>query len=976
MADEGQPREVAMSRVFGTLGRARVGWRVVEALRGLIRTFALAGGAFVLALILDNIVHLPGAVRLAALIVLSAGTIGLLARLVGYPALRLITDQMVAARLERGLPELENRLINAVLLSGERFADPLVDSMAGRQISEASQWLGARPLPRAPEAKNLWKPARWALALAVFGGLYALLFTAHFTNAVQRFIHPRGFIQPITNTRLEVSPGDKKILQGTPLPVEARVDGVLPESARIYVRNSGGERSRALMLFEGDRFTHKFSNVQADFNYRILAGDASTRWYEVTVQKRPSIVSLKLTYRYPEYTGLAEREIDDADGDIFAPVGTSVDIVAQVDRPVARGRLEQRLGGDQKALTLSDPLVEEEETLLRGQLKVEQSGRYAILLEDSVGIENLPAWKRIEAVPDRSPTVTFLEPGRDIDAAPDGKVTLLAEAEDDFSLKEMHLLAQTAAGKDWQKLRSWQCEAGAREMREGAVLDLADLGVKEGQTVAYYMRANDGMRREEDNAGRSRIYHIRVTNGAAKTSGKDVGQALSDAEAVLQKALAGEGESKETVKAEEPAMTGKQMVEKLLYALKDFGDAQKRILEISKQLGARPVDDFTDADEQKLKEIAELERELSDFFQEAATDLSKLHPQDFSLPVQADEFLEVYSEVQQAAESLERKAVELAVPQEQAGLELAESIETNIEKWLMETKDNQLWSMEEPLEDYDVPMTELPDELQDLIGDLVESEEDMTEEFDDVTSGWMDSLDKGAGWGTMDGPISNMSAKGVTGNRLPNTQEVGGRSGEGRTGKSSGQFVEKKATGKGGRKTPSRLTPDPFEAGFAEDTSKEPATGSTGGGKVSGQGAEGFQGPVPPPLQQKLSRMAQRQRQLIDKARRINYGLEKYRAPRGRLPDTIELMKLQEDHLRKGEVSAFASYQRVVLSGLREVKELTQKQKQVARDRGALLPKRVRDELSLAQTEEAPEAWRQMVRDYFRALSEAGTPRQ
>ena len=53
------------------------------------------------------------------------------------------------------------------------------------------------------------------------------------------------------------------------------------------------------------------------------------------------------------------------------------------------------------------------------------------------------------------------------------------------------------------------------------------------------------------------------------------------------------------------------------------------------------------------------------------------------------------------------------------------------------------------------------------------------EEVEDITSGWLDSLDEGAGWTAMDGPISNMSAKGVTGNLLPNQHEIGGRSGEG-----------------------------------------------------------------------------------------------------------------------------------------------------------------------------------------------------
>mgnify|MGYP003339334884 CR=1 FL=1 len=116
---------------------------------------------------------------------------------------------------------------------------------------------------------------------------------------------------------------------------------------------------------------------------------------------------------------------------------------------------------------------------------------------------------------------------------------------------------------------------------------------------------------------------------------------------------------------------------------------------------------------------------------------------------------------------------------------------TNIEKWLPDTPDRERWSQEEPLTDAmkEAPMAELPGELEDIVGDLMEDEDALFDELEDVSSSWADSLDKGAGWDAMDGPISNMSAKGVTGNRLPNTSEMSGRAGEGRSGKSSGEFV-------------------------------------------------------------------------------------------------------------------------------------------------------------------------------------------
>ncbi len=154
-------------------------------------------------------------------------------------------------------------------------------------------------------------------------------------------------------------------------------------------------------------------------------------------------------------------------------------------------------------------------------------------------------------------------------------------------------------------------------------------------------------------------------------------------------------------------------------------------------------------------------------------------------------------------------------------------------------------------------MAELPKEMEDIVGKLMEDEEDLFDEMEDASSSWADSIDKGAGWDAMDGPISNNSARGVTGNRLPNSSEIAGRSGEGRQGKSSGEFVGDTAVGKGGRKTPSRLTPDPFVKGQVKDFSKDPSGSTSGGGKESGQGGKGLHGPVPNRPHREMARLAE-----------------------------------------------------------------------------------------------------------------------
>ena len=135
-----------------------------------------------------------------------------------------------------------------------------------------------------------------------------------------------------------------------------------------------------------------------------------------------------------------------------------------------------------------------------------------------------------------------------------------------------------------------------------------------------------------------------------------------------------------------------------------------------------------------------------------------------------------------------------------------------------------------------------------------------------------------------------MSAKGVTGNTLPNNNEMDGRSGEGRSGKSMGEFVGQTAVGKGGRNTPTRLDPTPFQKGQINDTSKDPTGGATGGGKLSGEGGEGLEGPVPPAIKQTMQRLAQKQAEIRNTAERLNlkYQLSRYdnfKPGRGRRDD-------------------------------------------------------------------------------------------
>ena len=419
----------------------------------------------------------------------------------------------------------------------------------------------------------------------------------------------------------------------------------------------------------------------------------------------------------------------------------------------------------------------------------------------------------------------------------------------------------------------------------------------------------------------------------------------------------------------------RKKLEEIKKKLEEFLKQQKKVIEASENLAKKPTEDFSEQDEQLLKTLAASEDEWSKFMKELQTDLSKLPEQDFSNPSALKELNEIQTELKMAADALLKKSADIAVPLEQLGYERAEEITTNLEKWLPDTPDREKWSQEESPSDADkeAPAAELPGELEDLIGDLMEEEEDLFDEMEDVTSSAMDSIDKGAGWDVTDGPISNMSAKGATGNRLPNTSEIGGRSGEGRQAKASGEFVGDEAVGKGGRKTPSRLTPDPIMKGQIKDHSKDPTGGATGGGKESGQGGEGLEGPAPPQKGPRdLNRLAGKQASLRNKAEGIDLQFQVGNYHHTDMKKLLEMMGQIEADLKAGNYQNVLRMRQVLAEKAGNVKQYLEGEFQIKKDATVNLPTDIQKEILGGMQDPSPAGWEELNRQYFERLSAAG----
>jgi hypothetical protein len=408
---------------------------------------------------------------------------------------------------------------------------------------------------------------------------------------------------------------------------------------------------------------------------------------------------------------------------------------------------------------------------------------------------------------------------------------------------------------------------------------------------------------------------------------------------------------------------------KISEELKKFDKEQKAVINATAELAKKPKDSYDARDNQKLLDLAAVEDKWEKFLSDRIADMSKIAEQDQANASLLEEMVQMKVELAAAKDALQQKATEIATPLEENGLENAKVLDTHIERMLMNKPDHIAWQMEEPVTQNDQAMAELPKQLQDMIGDLMDKEEDLTEEMESVGSKFADSLNKGAGWDAMDGPMSNMSAQGVTGNQMPKNMEIQGRSGEGREGRTSGEMVGSEAEGKGGRRTPTRMTQDPFSSGQVNDRSKEPAGGATGGGKKGGQGGEGLEGQAPPELQSALKRLAGVQAALRNQSERINLQMNATGFNNFKLLEAQAQMRKSEDAMRKFHYQTALYYQQKAVQSLNSAKVLSAGRVHVTHDTTPTVSDRTRKEIESATSGPLPRGYADPVKAYFQKLA-------
>jgi hypothetical protein len=409
--------------------------------------------------------------------------------------------------------------------------------------------------------------------------------------------------------------------------------------------------------------------------------------------------------------------------------------------------------------------------------------------------------------------------------------------------------------------------------------------------------------------------------------------------------------------------------------LDDFIKKQKKIMQEREMIMDKPPEDFSSEDEEKLEELAMDQSKLAEVLSDVVNDFTNMDLLDFGDDAMVESMKSLYEE----AEALAEQAMEAADMRqarvdahrlETEEVEMAEELMINCEATLG-FRDNIQFIAEIPEdEQMFAPLAELPSELEDLLSDLITTEEEMRPEVEDIGS-YLNSLDHTAG-PVSDGTISSTSAKGKTGDQRPEDNVIQGRSGAGRTGMSDGQLVEPvaKALSDNEYGLRERASNTPLESGQVKDEDTKAQTGGTGLGKGSDSTTMfGVGGKLPPSVLDKMKATEEKQLNIRQSTEELVLKLESHNLPTMGLKQSIQAMKGVEESIKtRSGVGIRGAYDEVVNSLKKSHRALgRQIALQYSGDNAA--NKKLNDMLS-GQQQNRFKGYEHMISAYFEALAQ------
>jgi len=282
------------------------------------------------------------------------------------------------------------------------------------------------------------------------------------------------------------------------------------DAADPRIAKSGGKKTQRMRMVSDEEFKAQVRDVKADLRYRVRVADTESDWYAVTVVERPVVIGISLDYKYPAYTRLPERRVEQSDGNISAIVGTVVDIAIRSNNRIKKGQL--KIDADDHPLH-----VQASRRVLTTSLSLAKDSTYTIHIMDELEHYNRePIVRSIQATPDEKPRAEIPQPGKDRTLTAGDTLQLTIRGSDDFGMALVELISRKEGEEEEKTIKQWTDFADRKQVSLAFDWVFDKTLYKNGQVIRYFARITDNNNISGPGVGRSAEYRVRLEDLAAK----------------------------------------------------------------------------------------------------------------------------------------------------------------------------------------------------------------------------------------------------------------------------------------------------------------------------------------------------------------------------------------------------------------------------------------------------------------------------
>ncbi len=474
--------------------------------RGIYASVTTLLAAMMIVALIDKFVMLPDGVRwglsgaayLAVIIVEWRSCLRLLVHAPG--------SRKLARLVEHAEPKLREDLLSAVEL-GESKPEAIFDSEQFRALvqSDVASRMEKLDVEQLLPRKLLRRYAFMAAGIAVACIVAFAMTGFQFGTLMMRAFLPMANLARVSKVQVKIiepSPAEMRVPQGDTLPLVIELTGQRANKAMLEtVTPSGGREVVQMTPLGRDRFSATIQVGRENVLYRVRAGDAETRRYQLEAVARPAIVEFQKTYTYPAYSKLTPKSVIEENGDLTALEGSTVQLELIANQKVRDAELRIEQGKKNSVV----PLVARGDKLV-AEVPLTASGIYRVhLVGAESGFENKfsPEYE-LRAEPDLIPQVELELPKQDLILPSNEIVDVQGNASDDFALAKVSQLVKINEG-GWKET-PLVTDPGARTKVERR-WDLFEQGVKPGDLVTMKLVATD----LKGNKAESRPLQVTIT---------------------------------------------------------------------------------------------------------------------------------------------------------------------------------------------------------------------------------------------------------------------------------------------------------------------------------------------------------------------------------------------------------------------------------------------------------------------------------